>query len=194
MRLSGFWRPWTRAGLIGCALAAGTTAVTSVTSVGPAGAGALPAVRSAVSGHVLSIPAPGTPQLAKRGSTEQVRQLAECDGLMYAVGAFTAIEWGGKTYSRHNVFSFSATAPYQVTSWNPDANGEVNSIALAPDCRHAWLGGSFTTVAVLTWAMLSTGVPATVVKLPPSQAWRQSGASAIELTSPLASGFHEVTW
>jgi hypothetical protein len=48
-----------------------------------------------VSGHVSSIPAQGTPQLAKMGSTEQVRQLAECDGLMYAVGAFTAIEWGG---------------------------------------------------------------------------------------------------
>jgi hypothetical protein len=144
IRLSGFWRPRTRPGLIGCALAAGTTAVTSV---GSAGAGALSAARSAVSGHVSSIPAQGTPQLAKMGSTEQVRQLAECDGLVYAVGAFTAIEWGGKTYSRHNVFSFSATAPYRVTSWNPDATGVVNSIALAPDCRHAWLGGSFTTVA-----------------------------------------------
>jgi hypothetical protein len=81
------------------------------------------------------------------GATEQVRQIAECDGILYAVGAFTAIEWGGQTYSRHNAFSFSATAPYQVTSWDPGANGEVNSIAMAPDCRHAWLGGSFTTVA-----------------------------------------------
>ena len=156
MRLSWFWRRWARAGLIGCALAAGTTAVAFV---GPAGAGALSAARSAVSGHVSPIPAQGTPQLATTGSTEQVRQLAECDGLMYAVGAFTAIEWGGKTYSRHNVFSFSATAPYQVTPWNPDANGEVNSIALAPDCGHAWLGGSFTTVAgtaVLNIAQVST--------------------------------------
>ena len=156
MRLSWFWRRWARAGLIGCALAAGTTAVAFV---GPAGAGALSAARSAVSGHVSPIPAQGTPQLATTGSTEQVRQLAECDGLMYAVGAFTAIEWGGKTYSRHNVFSFSATAPYQVTPWNPDANGEVNSIALAPDCSHAWLGGSFTTVAgtpVLNIAQVST--------------------------------------
>jgi len=100
-----------------------------------------------VAGHVSPNPAQGTPQLAPIGSTEQVRQIAECDGIMYAVGMFTAIEQGGKTYSRHNAFSFSATAPYRITPWNPGVNGEVNSIALTPDCSHAWLGGSFTKVA-----------------------------------------------
>jgi len=144
MRVPGFCRSWTWAGVIGCALVAGTTVFTSVAS---AAVGAPSASLSAGTGHVSPTPAKGTPQLAPTGSTEQVRQIVKCDGTMYAVGRFTAIEWGGKTYSRHNVFSFSATSPYRITSWNPDTNGEVNSIALTPDCSHAWLGGSFTKVA-----------------------------------------------
>ena len=31
-------------------------------------------------------------------------------------------------------------------SWNPDANGEVNTIALRRDCNHAYIGGDFTRV------------------------------------------------
>jgi len=144
MRAIGFRRAWAPTGMIGCALAAGTTILTSAAS---AGVTAPSAPQSAVAGHVSPNPAQGTPQLAPIGSTEQVRQIAECDGIMYAVGMFTAIEQGGKTYSRHNAFSFSATAPYRITPWNPGVNGEVNSIALTPDCSHAWLGGSFTKVA-----------------------------------------------
>jgi hypothetical protein len=140
VQVIGFRRSWARAGLLGCALVAGTTAVMPMAS---ATAGA----QSAVTGGVSSIPASGTPRLAPTRGTEQVRQIAECGGTMYAVGTFSAIEWGGKTYPRRNAFSFSATSPYRITSWNPDANGEVNSIALAPDCRDAWLGGSFTKVA-----------------------------------------------
>jgi hypothetical protein len=139
-----FWRSWARAGVIWCAVGAGATALTSVAS---AAVGAPAAVESAGTGHVSPAPATGTPQLAPTSTTEWVRQIVECGGTMYAVGTFTAIEWGGKTYSRHNVFSFSATSPYRITSWNPDANGEVNSIALTPDCSQAWLGGSFTSVA-----------------------------------------------
>ena len=63
---------------------------------------------------------------------------------MFAVGSFTKISWGGTTYSRNNVFSFSATSPFKVTGWNPDVNGEVDSIALTADCQHAYIGGSFT--------------------------------------------------
>ena len=65
---------------------------------------------------------------------------------MYAVGTFTAISWNGTTYTRNNVFSFSATKPYTVTSWDPNANGIVNSITFSPDCSTAYLGGKFTTV------------------------------------------------
>jgi hypothetical protein len=69
---------------------------------------------------------------------------------MYAVGTFTAISQSGATYTRDNVFSFSATAPYTITSWTPDVNGTVDSIALTSNCGHAYIGGSFTKVDGVT--------------------------------------------
>ena len=105
---------------------------------------------SAATGPVSATPAAGTPELATTGTTEQVRQIAQCGNTMYAVGTFTSIAWNGTTYTRNNVFSFSATAPYAVTSWNPDANGIVNGITFSPDCSTAYLGGEFTTVGGAT--------------------------------------------
>jgi hypothetical protein len=100
----------------------------------------------AATGPVSATPAVGTPQLASTGSTEQVRQVAQCGGTMYAVGSFTEISRYSTTYSRNNAASFSATSPFAVTSWNPDVNGTVNSIAFSPDCSEAYLGGTFTSV------------------------------------------------
>jgi hypothetical protein len=98
------------------------------------------------SGVVSPTPAAGTPQLASTGTAQQVRQLVACGGTMYAVGSFTEIKKGSTTYARNHAFSFSATGPFTVTSWNPDVNGTVNSIALSPDCSEAYLGGQFTSV------------------------------------------------
>ena len=124
----------------GAGAAAGALAVT--------GLGLAPV--AAQTGPVSPVPATGTPALAPTGVTEQVRQLAECGGTMYAVGSFTQISgWTGastQTVTRNNVFSFSATAPFTITSWTPDVNGTVNSIALTADCSYAYIGGSFTQV------------------------------------------------
>jgi hypothetical protein len=117
----------------------------------------------AATGPVSSTPAAGTPQLATTGTTEQVRQLAQCGGTMYAVGTFTEIQRYSTTYGRNNAFSFSATSPYKVTSWNPNVNGIVNSIAFSPDCSRAYLGGDFTSVhgtAVKDIAEVSTSTGA----------------------------------
>jgi hypothetical protein len=66
---------------------------------------------------------------------------------MYAVGNFTQIRWNGATYSRNNAFSFSATSPFTMTSWNPDINGAVNSIAFnGNDCANAYIGGRFSSL------------------------------------------------
>jgi hypothetical protein len=101
----------------------------------------------AASGPVSTHPASGTPALAPTGTTEQVRQLVQCGGTMYAVGSFTSIQQGGTTFSRHNAFSFSATAPYKVTSWNPNVNGKVNTVAFnGTGCNNAYLGGKFSSV------------------------------------------------
>ena len=101
---------------------------------------------SAATGPVSSTPASNTPQLASTGTTEQVRQLAQCGDTMYAVGTFTAISQAGTTYTRDNIFSFSAAKPYPITSWNPDVNGIVNGVTFSPDCATAYLGGKFSTV------------------------------------------------
>ncbi len=53
------------------------------------------------------------------GTTEQVRQLADCGGTMYAVGTFTEISGTAQIYAGNNVFSFSATAPFTITAVEP---------------------------------------------------------------------------
>jgi hypothetical protein len=105
---------------------------------------ALPA--QAATGPVSSTPAANTPQLAPNGTVEQIRQLVQCGGTMYAVGSFTEIQQGTTTHALNNAFSFSATAPFKLTSWNPNVNGRVDSIALSSDCSEAYLGGKFTSV------------------------------------------------
>jgi hypothetical protein len=79
---------------------------------------------------------------------QQIRQLVPCGGTMYAVGSFTEIVKGSTTYTRENIFSFSATAPYTVTSWAPDvAGGVVNTIAFnGGNCADTYIGGQFTSV------------------------------------------------
>ena len=96
----------------------------------------------------------GTPQLNTTGSVEQIRQLVQCGGTMYAVGTFTSVKKGTTVYAVNNAFSFSATAPYAVTSWAPDivgssssSSGIVNTIAFSgSNCADAYIGGDFTSV------------------------------------------------
>jgi hypothetical protein len=128
-------------GLAKILLSAGALALSTIWIAGPA---------SAATGPVSATPASGTPQLANTGTTQQVRQLVQCGGTMYAVGSFTSIKWKSTTYTRNNAFSFSATSPFTVTSWNPNVNGTVNSIAFSPDCSTAYLGGTFTSIGGTT--------------------------------------------
>jgi hypothetical protein len=112
----------------------------------PAHAGHAAHAKLAATGPVSPTPAAGTPALAPTGTTEQVRQIVQCGGTMYAVGTFTSITHSGKTFTRDNIFSFRATSPFTVTSWNPGTNGIVNSIALSGNCSKAYIGGDFTQV------------------------------------------------
>ena len=118
------------------------------------------ATQVAATGPVSATPATGTPTLAPTGTTETVRQLVQCGGTMYAVGQFTKIQRGSTTVTRNNIFSFSATSPFRVTSWHPNVNGKINSIAFnGGKCGHAYIGGQFTSVngtAVANLAEIST--------------------------------------
>jgi hypothetical protein len=115
----------------------------------PAGAALTARIgRLTVAGGVSPSAAAGTPQLNKTGTTQEVvRQLVQCGSTMYAVGSFTSIKQGGTVHTRNNIFSFSATRPYTITSWAPDVNGQVNSIAFnGSHCADAYIGGAFTNV------------------------------------------------
>jgi hypothetical protein len=109
-------------------------------------------------GVVSAAPASGTPHLPATSSpTHQVRQIVQCGGTMYAVGSFSSIQRGSTSYARTDVFSFSATSPYTVTSWAPavvattatnnDGADAINSIAFSGgNCADAYIGGNFTKV------------------------------------------------
>jgi hypothetical protein len=120
------------------------------------GALCLPAApASAATGPVSPTPVAGTPTLVATGTTEEIRQIADCDGTMYAVGTFTEISgWDGsstQTFTRNHIFKFSDTAPFTVSTWDPDVNGTVNTIAFADgNCSTAYIGGQFTTVGGAT--------------------------------------------
>ncbi|MGN6794607.1 MAG: hypothetical protein ACTHJW_19655 [Streptosporangiaceae bacterium] len=122
-------------------------------------------------GVVQATPPANLPHLpAKTTQTEQIRQLVQCGGTMYAVGTFSTIRKGSTTYTRNNVFSFKATAPYTVTSWAPNVVGTygttsnpsntVNTIAfVGGNCANAYIGGHFSSVngtAVKNIAEIST--------------------------------------
>jgi len=147
----------------------GAVAAAAILGVGlsypavPAGATPTATGRLAAASGVSPSAAAGTPQLNKVGTgkanQEVIRELVPCGKTMYAVGRFTSIKHG-TTYTRNNIFSFSKTAPFNVTSWNPDVNGQVNAIAFnGSDCSHAYIGGSFTSIngtAVSNIAEIST--------------------------------------
>jgi hypothetical protein len=120
--------------------------VAALSALAVTGSGLITGAAAAQSGPVSPHPATGTPALGTTGTVEQVRQLVACNGVMYAVGTFTRISQGGQTVTRNNIFSFSQTAPYKITSWQPSTNGTVNSIQLTGDCRHAFIGGRFSQV------------------------------------------------
>jgi hypothetical protein len=96
-------------------------------------------------GPVKVVPATFTPWLDRSHPNQNVQQLAQCGGTMYAVGTISAVDQGKSSYVRHNAFSFAA-ATGAVTSWAPNVNGSVHSIALSPDCTTAYLGGAFSSV------------------------------------------------
>jgi hypothetical protein len=127
----------------------------------PAVAAASTAAGQAASAAPVSpTPPTGLPKLAATGTTETVRQLVPCGGTMYAVGSFTSIQRFTTTYPRTNIFSFSASSPFKVTSFAPNVNGEINSIAFnGSNCADAYIGGQFTSVngtAVANFAEIDT--------------------------------------
>ena len=139
-------------------LIAAAAAGTLVIAVGVPAAQAGTGGEQPPSGVVSSVPASNTPHLkADESTTQQIRQLVQCGNTMYAVGTFDTIVKGSTIYSRNNIFSFRASAPYTVTSWAPnvvgtygttsDVSDTLNTIAFVNgNCQDAYIGGKFTSV------------------------------------------------
>jgi hypothetical protein len=134
---------------------AGALALSVAGYAAPAGASPAASHQPQLPGAVSPAPVAGTPALINNtGNTkDQIRQMVQCGDTMFAVGSFSQVTQGGSTFSRTNVFSFSAVAPYTITSWAPAVNGIVNSIAFnppdppnPPDCSDAYIGGDFSSV------------------------------------------------
>jgi hypothetical protein len=71
-----------------------------------------------------------------------VNALAQVGNTVYAAGEFDSYIWKGTTYKRHNVVALSATTG-QPTSFAPNVDGEV--LTIAPSCTGTllFLGGNF---------------------------------------------------
>jgi hypothetical protein len=121
-----------------------------------------------VAGASVSTASAATPQLGTSGtdgSIETVRQIVQCGSTMYAVGLFSRVRNPNSAtlITRNNAFSFRATAPYTVSTWNPNVNGRVDTVACGVDGTYVLLGGTFTSVngtAVRNLAKVSTSTGA----------------------------------
>jgi len=114
------------------------------------------AVQTAQTGGASPTPVTGYPALTTSGPYEAVRELKQCGDTMFAVGQFTHITQSGTTYTRDNVFSFSASPPYTLTSWAPDINGIVDAISFdGGNCSNAYLAGNFTKIGSITAAHIA---------------------------------------
>ena len=96
---------------------------------------------------------PATPQIGGSatsggdGTIEVARQITQCGDVMYVGGLFTQVRNPNSNtpVARNNVFAFRATAPHTILPWNPNVNGDVYTVACAPD-GDIYIGGQFTTV------------------------------------------------
>jgi hypothetical protein len=113
---------------------------------------------------------PPTPQIGGSatsgtdGTIEQVRQIVQCGTTMYAVGTFTQVRNANSSTPVNvgNAIAFSPNSKgvYQLTAWNPNVNGTVNTVACAPD-GDIYLGGNFTQVGTTAVRNLAKVDPTT---------------------------------
>jgi hypothetical protein len=89
----------------------------------------------------------GSPTSGTDGTIEVARQITQCGGVMYVGGTFTQVRNPNSNtpVTRNRAFAFRATAPHTILDWNPNVNGDVYTVACAPD-GDIYLGGQFTTV------------------------------------------------
>ncbi len=76
------------------------------------------------------------------GPTGRVEALAEANGLIYLAGSFTSIDGQPRSY----LAAVDAATGQLDPDWAPVADGEVHSLAVAPDGGAVYVGGVFSTI------------------------------------------------
>ena len=112
------WGNFMRRLVPGALLASALSAGLAMFGMAPAGAAAV-SIATGQAGPVTANPA-NTPQLNANGSVEQVRQLVQCGGTMYAVGTFTSIKHNSTVYTRNNVVQLQRDRPVQRHLLGPE--------------------------------------------------------------------------
>ncbi len=114
--------------------------------------GVLAATVLSAAGLIFAVPASAatvhlvrTSALAMASTNDKVDALAYAKGVVYAGGMFTRMRFKGTRYIRQHLGAVrSATG--RPTSFHPDINGEVMSLAVSPDKKVLYVGGRFTAV------------------------------------------------
>jgi hypothetical protein len=82
-------------------------------------------------------------------TNNKVDALAYARGVVYAGGLFTKMAYHGTHYTRHYLGAVDR-AKGKPTSFRPNVNGQVMSMAVSPDKKVLYIGGSFTKVGTAT--------------------------------------------
>jgi hypothetical protein len=168
---------------IGTAVAAALLTWTLALPAGPASA--------AVSSTPAATPQiGGSPTSGSDGTIEVVRQIAQCGTVMYAVGSFRQVRNPNSStpVARNNAFAFSATPPHTVNAWNPNVNGQVDTVACGTD-GSVFLGGSFSNAGGLANANLAKVSAVSGASMPFS--FHPAGRVAhLEVVQPRPGEFH----
>lgn len=97
-------------------------------------------------------PSPASPPTSPRSevwtANGTIRAIVEANGVIYLGGDFTQLTSPNgptPTFSRNHLAALYASTGLPL-SWNPNADGPVNTLALSPDGTILYVGGEFTHV------------------------------------------------
>ncbi len=104
---------------------------------------------------ILTAQASSVPDPALGDTDGIVNALLISNGVLYLGGSFTAVfDKNGVQIDRNNLAAVNLTSG-DVTSWNPDVTGIVHALAVSPDGRTLYAGGSFSAVGATPRAYLA---------------------------------------
>ena len=91
-----------------------------------------------------------TAQSPMATTNDEVTALAYANHVVYAGGYFTRMYFKGHRYVRNHIGAVNSSTGQPTAAFRPSINGAVRSLALSPDKKILYVGGSFTRVNGVT--------------------------------------------